>query len=352
MASMFSDKRVLFYDGMDVLSYRKGRLYFNRDTSIVQSVRIGDNRCLSVFVSRLLRLEPRCCVKVNQNCFLVSWNGCIINYSPDNNTYIIEHTYDRGMKNPLSFLPIDNTASGEKEIYFGEYIWNGEKGPVGIYKRSKESWRKVYEFPAGIITHIHNIIFDEFRSRLIILTGDEDKESGIWTADLCFQNVEPLLVGSQQYRACVAFPTVDGIYYATDTPLEDNYIYFLPFDQNQAKRKPEKIYELPGPCIYGTQFKGRMVFATSVEPNPELPTWKYRTTSELGRGVHTRESCIIVGESGGVFSISARFKKDAMPMWLFQFGNVVFPTNESDLLLGVLQSLNPRHGITVRIEVE
>ena len=120
MASMFSDKRVLFYDGMDVLSYRKGRLYFNRDTSIVQSVRIGDNRCLSVFVSRLLRLEPRCCVKVNQNCFLVSWNGCIINYSPDNNTYIIEHTYDRGMKNPLSFFPIDNKASGAKEIYYGE----------------------------------------------------------------------------------------------------------------------------------------------------------------------------------------------------------------------------------------
>lgn len=351
MASVFSNKRVLYYDGKDELSYLKGRLYFKRDTSKFKSVKIGDIKCKSIAISRLMRLEPRCSAKVNDNCFLISWNGCILNYCPATNSYNVEHVYDRGMKNPLSFLSLENVETGENDVFYGEYIWNGNKGPVGIYKRSKGKWEKIYEFSAGLITHIHNIIYDSYRKQFIILTGDSDNDSGIWVADLSFSSVEALLIGSQQYRACVAFPAEEGIFFATDTPLEDNYIYYLPIDKKQPIGKPEKKFVMPGPCIYGTMLQGKMIFATSVEPNSELPTWKYRMTYQLGRGVHSRRSSIIVGKQNGTFNVLTSFEKDKMPIWLFQFGNIVFPENKSNLLLGVLQSLKPKHGVTVRIEV-
>ena len=46
-------------------------------------------------------------------------------------------------------------------------------------------------------------------------------------ASLDWKRVEVVLSGSQQARAVGAVATADGLYFASDTPLEQNYVYKL-----------------------------------------------------------------------------------------------------------------------------
>jgi hypothetical protein len=220
------------------------------------------------------------------------------------------------MNNPLMFA-----KKGNGNILFGEYFSNNDHEKVCIYEREKSNWNKVYAFPAGTIYHVHGVVVDE--NRIYILTGDEDKESAIWYTQDNFEHVEMLVGGSQKFRACVAYPFQDGLIYATDTPLEQNYLYALYKENNQWKHKV--ICEMPGPCIYGTARRDGYYFATSVEPDSTLSDMRYRFSYKLGKGVKDRYSHIIRYSVDGRIDDVAKLKKDIWPMLLFQFGNCLFP---------------------------
>ena len=321
----------------------------NKTQSIEQRCKIGSWLNSFSLIERLVRSEPRCAAKINEASFIISYNGYVLNYCIITNTIVVEHQYGKGMKNPLSFLVVENDGGEDNTIFYGEYIWNGSKGPVAIYKRNQDSWNKVYEFPSNTIQHIHSIVKDSYRNCFLILTGDKDEESGIWIADFGFKRVEPLLIGKQIYRACVAFPVRDGIVYATDTPLEDNYIYHVVIE-DMAVKKVEVEYLLNGPCIYGTSVGGSFYFSSSVEPDSSLPTSIYRMTYKLGEGVKSRFSHVVKRNENGEYSEVLKTKKDILPIWLFQFGNVLFPYNETDRVVVVMQSTVDGHGKTYEIE--
>lgn len=341
-------QRLLYADEDSTLSYRRGYLIYRTDKQTVKC-KIGGRYNSISLVERLMRKEPRCAVRVDLAHILISFEGQILNYSINDNRAIVEHEFSKGMNNPLEFLCFQNPSTSKTEVLYGEYIWNENKGPVSIYRRRDGKWTVAYTFPDKTITHIHNVINDEFRHGFIILTGDEDSESGIWFADYDFKTVKPILLGSQQYRACVAFPVENGIYYATDTPLEKNYVYYVPLNDNIVAQCVEKKYEMPGPCIYGCEFGSYMYFSTSVEPDSSLNKWRYRFTYKLGEGVKDRYSHIIRGNSEGEFDDVYQFKKDLLPIWLFQFGNVLFPKNDGRELFAVLQSSKEGHGVTVKL---
>lgn len=170
---------------------------------------------------------------------MYSDHGYIYRYSVTDNNIEIEHKFTQGMNNPLSF---SSRYDGNKlvDLLYGEYMWNKTKEPVSIYRRTDGNWNKVFSFPTDTISHIHNIFFDKFKNRYIILTGDDDSESGIWEADINFEYVRPIIKGLQKYRACIAYPTKDAIYYATDTPLEQNYLYKLT-ESNEEKYLKKSI---------------------------------------------------------------------------------------------------------------
>ncbi|MDP8219666.1 MAG: hypothetical protein P9M03_13180, partial [Candidatus Theseobacter exili] len=190
---------------------------------------------------------------------------------------------------------------------------------------------KAYEFPKNTITHIHSIIPDPYRNGVLILTGDEDGECGIWMAENDFQKVSPLLVGGQQYRSCCAFPTKDGILYATDTPIENNYIYLM--KQNGNKWVTEKIKELNGSCIYSTYWKNQFVFSTTVEPDSTIKGKRFWFTYKLGKGIKNNQVEVIFGDLTKGFKCIKKYEKDILPMALFQFGTVQFcQRDESDTL--------------------
>lgn len=345
---LISDKRILYIDNDMCLSYKKGWLYYNEKNANEQKCFIGSNLNRFSLVERVMRLEPRCAAKIDSNHYIVSFNGIIINYCSSDNTTKIEHRFEKGMHNPLTFLTIHESSKDENDVYYGEYIWNENKGPVDIYKRCQGRWTKVYSFPNNTILHIHNLIHDPYRKGIIILTGDNDSESGIWFADYDFNHVVPILIGKQQYRACIAFPYKDGILFATDTPLEENYIYRV--DLKTDKPILIKEYEIPGPCIYGIRINNELFFSTSVEPDSTLKPWHYRITYRLGKGVKDRYTYIIKRDKEGHYETVFKEKKDIFPIWMFQFGNVLFPMNRTNMVIGVFQSLINGHGKSFRLE--
>ena len=336
--------RLLYCDGQSKLFYYKGKLmFFDHDVLINKCKIVGFLGRCSIF-SRLLRSEPLTVFRLNDGNFLIAFKGKILNYNPLNGKINCEHLFCDGMNYPLYFCSRD--INGRQELYYGEYYQDSKNKCVHVFKRTDGVWKSVYHFEKNSIKHIHNIIWDSNRDSFYIFTGDEDNESGIWQSDSDFKTVSPILIGSQQYRSCFGFVKDDYLFYATDTPLSNNYVYKI--DLNK-KEPPILIANISGPCIYGTKVGDNFYISTSVEPDPRKSKVKYYLTRKPGPGLNDSYSRIYLIQSECVLEI-AKFKKDYLPMALFEFGNILFPLNQTNDLHCVLQSLKPKHGATITIK--
>lgn len=322
--------KLLFVGETQCLSYKRGKLYVHSnimDTPVYfgKLPLTAKHAILSMFrlTERLFRLEPRIAVEICEGKILLSFCGAAYCVDTHKGTIQREVQYRQGMNNPLNFCKIDGIAGFDNCIAFGEYWGNTDREPVSIYIRKEANWILAYTFPKGTVQHIHGLVADKFRNCVLILTGDKDNESGIWVAKNNFSVVEPILYGSQRYRSCVLFPLPEGVLYATDTPLEKNQLIFI--NMRHADWSEHIIYDMPGPCIYGTFVEGQYVFATSVEPDSRITGIKYLLSDQLGPGVNDRNSHIVIGNLCEGFSKAVAFEKDFLPMGLFQFGNVQFP---------------------------
>lgn len=325
-------EKLLALNGRFSLCYHKGFLIVkSREFSVIKKIRIHKWWESLVLVERLFRKEPRLAVSVSDDSFLYSDNGYL--YLLNAKTYEVKRVfkYLRGMNNPLSFCLRKDKNGKIVEVLFGEYIWNEERGPVSIYKYDFERVEPVYTFDAGRIKHIHNIVIDDFNSRYLILTGDGDSESVIWESSFDFSSVKQIIGGKQMFRACVCLPTKDSIYYATDTPLEENHIFRI------EGSKVIDVKTINGPCIYGLVNEGCLYFATSVEGDPTIGKLRYRLSNKLGKGVKSRFVHIMRLKSTGEIEKICEFEKDWLPMWLFQFGNAQF-TNTDGCVFFTTQS--------------
>ncbi len=333
---LLSKFKVLAVNNDGMLSYHKGRLYYedghqrNNICDIPQS-KLKSILCKFRLTERLLRLEPRVACSLGDNEFLISCSGWIYLVNTENKTIMPEMKLREYMNNPLSFTKTKAHGHSEVSVIFGEYFSNNSFEEVSIYERTAGVWEKIYSFDPGTIYHIHSIVNGDNDDTFFVLTGDSDNESGIWLTTDHFKSLEQIVGGSQQYRSCVAFPYKNGLLYATDTPRENNYIYYLNFREGSWNTK--RMYEMPGPCIYGTKKEGLFLFATSVEADDTLPSWKYRISNKLGAGVKDYYSHIISVNNSGEISEEARLKKDWLPMLLFQFGNCLFPDACDDSLI-------------------
>lgn len=299
-------------------------------------------------MQRMLRLEPRCGIFIDDYVALVSMHGSIFRISALDFSIVREHDFRNGMNNPLIICKVENLDGFESGIYYGEYFGNRDKKEVGIYHRNKKGkWKKVYAFKPGLITHIHRIFVHQYRQSIFVLTGDADEESAIWECKNYFKTVEKIVGGKQSYRSCVAFPTHNGIVYATDTPLEQNTIYQLIIHKEKVIR--HKLLDINGPCIYGTcDNEGNMFFSTSVEPDSRIkPYIRYMFSYRLGPALKNRYSYVYGGNiSEGIYSI-CKEKKDLFPMLLLGFGTFLFPECNGKKIYLVGQGLKKIDGKTL-----
>lgn len=338
-------RQIICVVGEQFVAYHKGSLFVSsnlkRFTKICDIPLSVKQRLFASFSlsARLFRLYPRAVCVLDKESFIFGFSGRIFNVNIFQKTINVEHVFPAPMKTPLSFTKIKGVNGFDDCIVYGEYHANPAKRDMGVYARKHGVWERVCSFRADQILHIHGFCVDKNNDRVLILTGDTDKESGMYEAKNNFLDIKPLVSGNQKYRSCVAFADGDSIIYATDTPLESNAIFRL-----NSNGSIDKLYDMPGPSIFGTiveqNGKKQFVFSTSVEPDSRIKGRKYWITNKLGQGVKERYSHIIVGNSQNGFKTIMRLKKDRLPMTLFQFGNASFTEGESDHLFILPQSIS------------
>ena len=205
--------------------------------------------------------------------------------------------------------PLHITAVPGGRAFWGEYFDNAARDEVHIYGSADGgmSWDVAYTFPKRAVRHIHNIVHDPWQDCLWVLTGDYGDECRILRASYDFSSVEVVLQGKQQARAVAAVPTEDGLYFASDTPLEQNFVYRLGRQGTLSCLAP-----LSSSSIYACQVGSHLFFSTMVEP------------SEINRDPMVR----IYGAQANNprrWEPLLSWRKDRWPMKFLQYGNAFLP---------------------------
>jgi hypothetical protein len=246
--------------------------------------------------------------------------GGIVILSPGETEFCSTHRVLRGTR------PLHLAVTPDDHIFWGEYFDNRDRSEVHIYASTDlgASWQVAHTFPKASIRHIHNVVYDQWEDCLWVLTGDVGSECRILRVSRDFGNVDVVCSGDQQARAVALLPAPEGIYFATDTPLETNYIYFL--DRRGQRRK---LATLSSSSVYGCRIGCNLFFSTMVEPSAV-----------------NRDRCARVygSKDGSQWQSLVQWQKDPWPMGFFQYGNLIFPDGKNTSGLLALTSVAVKHG--------
>ena len=236
--------------------------------------------------------------------------GAIVTLPPGGTEFQVTHRISRGTR------PLHLTTTPDGRVYWGEYFDNPERDEVYIYVSQDKgaTWSVAHTFAKQAVRHVHNIVFDRWEKCLWVFTGDYGQECKILKASLDFTSVDEAVAGNQQARAVAAIVTEAGVFFASDTPLEQNHIYFM-----DRKGKITQIVPIASPSIYASQNHVGMFFSTMVEPSRANPC---------------REVHLMGSPNGSEWDRLASWQKDSWHMGLFQYGNAFLPdgVNQTDLL--------------------
>jgi len=276
------------------------------DWQPVASFRASWKRRLSVtnrLSARLFRDGFHALAVLPSQRLVAAVSGSIVALVPGETEFRETHAITRGTR------PLHITAVPCGTVYWGEYFDNSSRDEVHIYTSSDGglTWSVGYTFPKGAIRHVHNIVHDPWGDCLWILTGDYGDECRILRAACDFSHVDVVLQGKQQARAVAAIPTENGLYFSSDTPLEQNYIYRL-----DRQGTLSQLAVISSSSIYGCRVGNNLFFSTMVEP------------SEVNRDrtvrVYTADT-----RMPNHWQPAIDWQKDRWPMRLFQYGNAFLP---------------------------
>jgi hypothetical protein len=193
-------------------------------------------------------------------------------------------------------------------VFTGEYWGNPRRQALRIWGSGDggRSWDLAHTLPPGSAKHIHNLVWDEYRQGIWVLTGDGEGECAfLFTGDF-FRTVTEVGRGGQLWRAVHCFCRPEGLYYGTDTERDENWLVFLDTDRLNCR----KIQPLPGSCIYAARMAGRYFLSTSVEPSKINRCRQAALWSSLD--LHNWEKVL-------------EMAKDWLPGEYFGFGSITLP---------------------------
>jgi hypothetical protein len=227
--------------------------------------------------------------------------GLIVSLAPGENEFRPTHRVLRGTR------PLHIAVTPDDHVFWGEYFDNPARDEVHIYASMDRgaTWNIAHTFPRGAIRHVHNIVYDQWADCLWVLTGDNGPECRILRVSRDFSSIETVLSGHQQARAVAMVPTAEGLYFASDTPLESNHVYFL-----DRRGILTELAPLSSSSIYGCRVGDAIFFSTMVEP------------SQVNLASHVH---LFGSGSGRHWQSLMEWQKDFWPMSLFQYGNILLP---------------------------
>lgn len=331
--------RPICFSGDSLLCYKRNKLFLYKDGKFTYHAKIKINGyrgffSFTRFLTRLMHRYVYCgTVPAGKNYALVAANNGI--YKVD---LICKDQVDRvfsftpsDMHRPLAMFEINGVKGFSHYISFGDYCYNKERKEmkVNCFNVDTEEWSSPAVFEAGEIRHIHSVIPDKYRSRVLVLTGDKNDECGIWEVTNNFKNIKILFRGKQEYRFCAGKAYEDRVILITDSPFEQNYLYSLTSSDLNNVLTP--IYKIPGPTVFfSINDENSLIFATDVENDEKnLTPFQEFFINKRGDGVLDNFSHVFLYTEDNELTEIASFEKDALPMRLYGFGTVHFPTGKS-----------------------
>ena len=223
--------------------------------------------------------------------------------------YVTEHQF-RFIGHVIGSRPL-NLCHAHDNFYYGEYRSNPERSPVNIWQWQQEqsAWQSVWQFTN--VRHVHGIFHDPYTDSIWATTGDSDDESAIWQTSDNFKTLNKVVGGNQQFRAVQLLFTKEYVYFGSDAPEEQNYIYRMARDGANH----ERLITVDSSVFFASKVNERLFFSTAVEPSTRNDS---------------RMAAIWSAEGNGVWERVAEYKKDSLPMRYFQYGQIQFPSGPGD----------------------
>ncbi len=321
------------FPGLRVLAWCSGRLYAGRgyrlyrwqencaDWQRVASFSPSWSRRLSSLhplSARLRRDGYHALVELQDGALVAVLPGVIAQLPPGAGEFRATFRIPRGTR------PLSLAATPDGHVFWGEYFDNPAREAVHIYGSGDggHTWRIRYTFPPKSIRHIHSITYDPHGDCLWILTGDLDAECRLLRAAPDFSSMEVVLAGSQQNRAVTLLPLPEAVYFATDSPFEQNYVYSL-----RGRGHLQQLAPIKSSSFFSARTGGAMFFSTVVEPSP----------------VNDNSQAHLYGSADGRnFATLLSWPRDALPLKFFQYPNILLPAGENETAILALTGLAVR----------
>lgn len=321
--------RLLYLDGKKGLLFKKLTFYTvdmeSGATNHIAPLPIGGakkiiGRCN--LANRLLRMEPRCAGKLDNDHYVVGVLGklWLVDIQKRTLTKLKELRPGYSL---VSFCEKDGC------LYWGDYGANPNHDEINIYRLNQNLEASiVYTFPQGSIRHIHSVINNG--DGFVVMAGDNEPQAGIYRVNGDWTEVKPWKNGEQKYRAVVGFPYKGGLLYATDSVETENHLRLIEADGTERI-----LTAINGSCIYGGETKNSFLFSTTVEPH-EGGGIRKMLSNQLGSGIKSKDVHILAVDKADLsVHIIKKYRKDIWPMKLFQYGRAPFAGGQSESIKGV-----------------
>jgi len=286
----------------------KGRsIFWVNSHSLYKKIKIDKLKLFSSFslYNRLFRQGIHNVIYLEKELIAVIVKGKILIINIEDN--IIFDEYNIKGNRPLR----QGFALYENKLIYGEYFGNNKREIVKIksidYRNSQMN--DLLEFDN--IRHVHFIQKNKKNTEEIFVgTGDKDRESAIYKYNIQNKALVKIGGGSQKWRAVSILQKDNYIYWGSDCPYKQNYIYRY----NRNNGNLTRLRPIGGPAYYSTQNKsGDLFIATTIEDRK-----KHR-------------AIIYHAEEGENWNELKEFKKDIFPEKLFGYGIIEFIRGQDKL---------------------
>ncbi len=171
----------------------------------------------------------------------------------------------------IEIHPLAMTHDAADIVYFGEFFEAKPGKIASVWQGADDgrTWRKVYTYPVDRIGHIHTIVYDRFRNRLWIATGDLDDQSEISWTDDAFTTLHLLVRGSQDFSTCNLIPLPDRLVWGTHGSVARGKVMGYDF----RTEKVETLAEINRAIWFATNLQdGTLALGTTYEPIAPIST--------------------------------------------------------------------------------
>ena len=136
-------------------------------------------------------------------------------------------------------IPFTNEIAVSKSdnIYVGEYSTKARPHEVRVLRGTDDgrTWDVAYTFPSGDVFHVHSIFRSKLRDSLLVATGDQVGEIGLFETKDEFSSLVPIGSGDQGWRIVSLAEFGNHLFWGSDNDRTGSSIYTFTDGEREKK---------------------------------------------------------------------------------------------------------------------